>query len=95
MAMACSRLFTLPPFPDRRVPFFLRCIALFTDLPAARPYLAIVSSKGDLLRQNPGSENREVSLFAQTKAMRHLLYLRLEKTVAIWRNAAAEEKAFL
>jgi hypothetical protein len=47
MAMACFRFFTLPPlppFPDRKVPFFLRCIALFTDLPAARPYLAIAAS---------------------------------------------------
>jgi hypothetical protein len=47
MAIACFRLFTLPPlppFPDLNVPFFLRRIALFTDLPAARPYLAIASS---------------------------------------------------
>jgi hypothetical protein len=47
MAMACFRFFTLPPlppFPDRKVPFFSRCIALFTDLPAARPYLAIAAS---------------------------------------------------
>ena len=47
MAIACFRLFTLPPlppFPDRKVPFFFLCIALFTDLPAARPYLAIASS---------------------------------------------------
>src|SRR5438270_95195 len=42
MAMACLRLFTvppLPPLPDLSVPFFLRCMALFTDLPAALPYL--------------------------------------------------------
>jgi hypothetical protein len=31
----------LPPFPERNVPFFLRCSALFTDLLAALPYLAI------------------------------------------------------
>src|SRR6476646_3827056 len=40
--MACLRLFTVPPFPplpDLSVPFFFLCIALFTDLPAALPYL--------------------------------------------------------
>jgi hypothetical protein len=43
IAMACFLLVTtppLPPFPDRKVPRFLLRIALFTDLPAARPYLA-------------------------------------------------------
>lgn len=47
MAIACFLLFTtppLPPFPDRKVPCFLRCIALLTVLLAARPYLAIISS---------------------------------------------------
>jgi len=42
IAMACLRLFTLPPFPalpDFNVPFFFRCIALFTVLLAAFPYL--------------------------------------------------------
>src|ERR1700735_1316956 len=42
MAMACLRLFTVPPFPPRpdfRVPFFSRCMALFTLLLAACPYL--------------------------------------------------------
>ena len=37
IAMACFLLLTRPPFPalpDRKVPFFLRCIALFTDLRA-------------------------------------------------------------
>lgn len=51
MAMACFRLLTLPPFPlfpDLSVPVFFRCIALFTDFPAARPYLAIVSSYPNL-----------------------------------------------
>lgn len=41
MAMACLRLFTfppLPPFPERRVPLFLRRIALSTLLLAAFPY---------------------------------------------------------
>lgn len=49
--MACFRLLTLPPFPlfpDLSVPVFFRCIALFTDFPAARPYLAIVSSYPNL-----------------------------------------------
>jgi hypothetical protein len=38
IATACFLLFTRPPLPalpDRKVPFFLRCIALFTDLRAA------------------------------------------------------------
>ncbi len=41
MAMACLRLFTvppLPPLPDLRVPRFFLRIALSTDLPAALPY---------------------------------------------------------
>jgi hypothetical protein len=41
IAMACSRLFTLPPrpaLPLRRVPRFRRRIALSTVLPAALPY---------------------------------------------------------
>lgn len=45
MAIACFRLLTvppLPPFPDLSVPFFFRCIALFTLLPAALPYRAIL-----------------------------------------------------
>jgi hypothetical protein len=49
--MACFRLLTLPPFPlfpDLSVPVFFRCIALFTDFPAVRPYLAIVSSYPNL-----------------------------------------------
>jgi hypothetical protein len=47
IAIACFRLCTfppLPPFPDLKDPFFRRRIALLTDLPAVRPYLAIVSS---------------------------------------------------
>src|SRR5260370_5228038 len=50
IAIACLRLFTappLPPFPERRVPFFLRRAALSTDLPAALPYLRLL----DFLRQ--------------------------------------------
>src|SRR5215469_10515579 len=42
IATACLRLVTfppLPPLPDFSVPFFLRCIALFTLLPAAFSYL--------------------------------------------------------
>jgi hypothetical protein len=38
IAIACFLLFTRPPFPalpDRKVPFFLRCTALFTDFRAA------------------------------------------------------------
>jgi hypothetical protein len=45
--MACLRLFTrppFPPFPERKVPFFLRRIALLTDFLDARPYLAISTS---------------------------------------------------
>ena len=43
MAIACFRLFTLRPEPLLRVPFFLRCIADLTRLPAALPYLAMSS----------------------------------------------------
>lgn len=42
MAMACLRLFTLPPLPpgpERRVPCFLRRIALATVLLAPLLYL--------------------------------------------------------
>src|SRR3989442_14946834 len=42
MAMACLRLFPVPPFPplpDFSVPLFLRRMALATVLPAALPYL--------------------------------------------------------
>jgi len=42
IAIACLRLFTVPPFPPRpdfNVPFFSRRIALATLLPAALPYL--------------------------------------------------------
>src|SRR5579863_4457600 len=42
IAIACLRLFTappLPPFPERRVPFFSRRTALSTALLAALPYL--------------------------------------------------------
>jgi hypothetical protein len=44
MAIACSRLFTFPPFPpgpDLSVPFFLRRIADSTLLPAAFPYFRL------------------------------------------------------
>jgi len=47
MAIACFRLFTRPPlpaFPERSVPCFFRRIALFTDFPAAFPYLGMVAS---------------------------------------------------
>ena len=47
MAIACFRLFTRPPlpaFPERNVPCFFRRMALFTDFPAAFPYLGIVAS---------------------------------------------------
>src|SRR6202041_1743126 len=42
IAIACLRIFTVPPFPpfpERSVPFFFRRIALATVLPAALPYL--------------------------------------------------------
>lgn len=47
MAIACLRLFTVPPFPpfpDFNVPRFLRCMALFTLLPAAFPYFGMLYS---------------------------------------------------
>jgi hypothetical protein len=42
IAIACLRLVTVPPcpaLPRFSVPLLRRCIALFTDLPAAFPYL--------------------------------------------------------
>ena len=42
MAIACLRLFTLPPFPalpERKVPCFLRRMALATVFSAVFPYL--------------------------------------------------------
>ena len=42
--MACLRLFTAPPLPalpERRVPFFLRRMALATVLLAAFPYFGL------------------------------------------------------
>jgi len=44
MAIACLRLFTLPPLPplpERRVPRFLRRMALLTVLLAPLPYLRL------------------------------------------------------
>jgi hypothetical protein len=54
MAIACFRLFTLRPEPLLSVPFFLRCIADLTRLPAAFPYLAMSSiSANAVLKRNP------------------------------------------
>jgi hypothetical protein len=44
IAIACLRLFTVPPFPpgpDLSVPRFLRRMALATVLLAARPYFPV------------------------------------------------------
>lgn len=41
MAIACFRLVTFLPEPDFKVPFFFRCRALFTRLPALFEYFAI------------------------------------------------------
>ena len=44
IATGCALLFTLPPRPPgplRNVPFFFRCIALFTSFEALREYLAV------------------------------------------------------
>jgi hypothetical protein len=52
MAMACSRLLTVPPLPpgpDFRVPFFFLCIALSTLLLAAGPYFVPPFRDDDLL----------------------------------------------
>jgi hypothetical protein len=42
IAIACFRLVTFLPLPDRRVPFFFLFIALFTCVPAFLEYFAIV-----------------------------------------------------
>lgn len=43
IAIACFRLVTLRPDPLFSVPFFFRCIADLTRLPAAFPYFAIAT----------------------------------------------------
>ena len=53
IAIACFRLFTVPPFPPRpdfSVPRFLRRIALATVLFAARPYLRVPDFRPDFFR---------------------------------------------
>ena len=53
IAIACFRLFTVPPFPpgpDFSVPRFLRRIALATFLLAARPYLRVPDFRPDFFR---------------------------------------------
>ena len=79
IAIACLRLFTappLPPFPERRVPFFWRRTALSTLLPAALPYLrpldflrepelfraAISSSQMHICAKRPGARRREATM---------------------------------
>src|ERR1700685_266916 len=50
MAIACLRLVTLPPLPplpERSFPFFSRCNARSTLLPAALPYRAIFAPDSD------------------------------------------------
>ena len=45
IAIACFRLFTLPPWPDfprLNVPFFRRCMALLTDLLALLLYFRAI-----------------------------------------------------
>src|ERR1700761_5873647 len=47
MAIACSLLLTVPPFPplaDFRLPFFSRCTADLTLFDAAFPYFAMLVS---------------------------------------------------
>jgi len=48
IAIACFRLFTLPPDPLFSVPFFRRFIADSTRLDADRPYFAIFTSTARL-----------------------------------------------
>jgi len=49
MAIACFRLFTFRPEPLFSVPFFFRCIADLTRLPAARPYLAMTATNASVV----------------------------------------------
>ena len=64
MAIACLRLFTVPPFPPRplfSVPFFRRRIALPTLLLAARPYFRVPDFLPDFFlvaMKPPGSSQR-------------------------------------
>ena len=59
MAIACFRLLTLRPDPLFSVPFFFRCIADLTRLPAALPYLAMkVSDAKAVLPAAPHPDGR-------------------------------------
>jgi hypothetical protein len=67
IAMACLRLFTvppLPPFPDLSVPRFFRCIALLTLLLAAFPYLRLPDVLRELAAINP---SRRFRMWARDK----------------------------
>jgi hypothetical protein len=56
IAIACFRLFTLRPEPLFSVPFFLRCIADLTRLPAALPYFAMSFANANaVLRSSAGT----------------------------------------
>ena len=67
MAIACLRLFTVPPFPPRplfSVPFFRRRIALPTLLLAAVPYFRVPDFLPDFFlvaMKSPGSSQRTPS----------------------------------
>jgi hypothetical protein len=81
MAIACFRLLTVPPllpFPDFKVPRFLRRSALPTDLAAAFPYLAILSpfsrtsSKDEIhLGERPVGRRADARLSSRFNRPRH------------------------
>jgi hypothetical protein len=81
MAIACFRLLTvppLPPFPDFKVPRFLRRSALPTDLAAAFPYLGILSpfsprsSKDEIhLGERPVGRQADARLSSRFNRPRH------------------------
>jgi hypothetical protein len=71
----------LPPFPERRVPFFLRRIALLTDFLDALPYLAISTSSISWLEAACAAFNPLPYVDGFAGAMTVLLYAQEENAV--------------
>jgi hypothetical protein len=59
IAIACLRLFTVPPDPLFSVPFFFRCIADLTFFDADFPYFAMLPSKIITYRNIPPFSSAE------------------------------------
>jgi hypothetical protein len=81
IAIACLRLFTVPPLPPRprfSVPFFRRRIALPTRLLAERPYFRVPDFLPDffLAAMNPPGSSQRTSCTRGGKCKRDAALLR-------------------